>query len=99
MSAIENRLNEDCNLIIAGTHEVYIRPENGEVFVADKELQYPFSTLNAMTQAQDTAKEAYISQDGCAGCPIKGECKPEPVALKKTGENILIPALTTSFKG
>lgn len=66
MSQAENRLNEECNLVIAGTHEVYVRDGDFAVFVADKELQYKFSVPMAMTQAIETANESKESLDGCS---------------------------------
>lgn len=65
----ETILQEDCNLIIRGTHGV-VRNESG-VFVADVDLQFKFSDLNGLTQAKDTANDSREAEDGCKTCELE----------------------------
>lgn len=92
----EMLLQENCNLIIKGTHQV-VRREDG-IFVADKDLQFPFSVERAMTQAMDTAQSSHDAEDGCINCVLFDRCKPIPSMMSETGVDVLVPAQRTSFE-
>jgi len=98
MDETGRKLTEECNLVRRGTHEVFRRDDN-KVFVLDKDLKFGFFTLNAMTQAQDTAQDANDARNGCAGCPLYSECLPTPTVLSEYPvADLLVPAQSTSFE-
>lgn len=99
MDEVERKLLAGCNLIRAQTHEYFRRPEDGKVFVKDRELYFDFSSSNPLTQAGDAAREAFNSSQGCVGCPLYSECLPSPEVISNFPmEGVLVPALLTSFE-
>lgn len=99
MSQSVNRLNEECNLVIAGTHTVDVRPGDSVIFITDTEFSFgddvPYPSLEAIKTAEDSRNSHY----GCLGCELRGECNPIAVVIRKTEDADLIPALRTSFIG
>lgn len=94
----EDILNKGCNLIKKGTHEVFIRLEDGAVFVIDTDLNFDFAVSNSLTLAKDTAIESNNAPDGCAGCRLYPQCIPTPTVISDVETEKLIPAQKTSFE-
>lgn len=94
----ENRLNEDCNLIVRKTHRFWRAPWNNRVYVVDIDT-FPFGSGNPMTQAKDQANESIRSKSGCSSCPIKNECRPEPGTITNyPDQNSISSAILTNFE-
>lgn len=99
MSQSVNRLNEECNLVIAATHTVDVRSGDSVIFITDTEFSFgddvPYPSLEAIQTAEDSRN----SHDGCLGCGLRRECNSTAVVIRKTENGDLIPALRTSFIG
>ncbi|HKB88872.1 MAG TPA: hypothetical protein VKC53_04490 [Patescibacteria group bacterium] len=93
----EEILNNSCNLIKNENYIVFRKPENNALFVIDTEIQFGFDEPN---EANATAVDSFNSGNGCANCPIYGQCLPTPAVIGDTSnpeEIKLVPAQKTSF--